>query len=347
MTEYGFFSRALHRLTLDSKAIARASFELDQAVAKTDISTTTNQKHVFVSGLARSATTVLLTSLFETGTFSTLTYRDMPFVLMPNIWRRLSRFSKRSNSQAERAHGDGILIGFDSPEAFEEVFWRVFYSDHYLFDDHIGEMDSDESIVQDFRKYIASLLAGESNSRYLSKNNNNIVRLPAIRSAFPNSVIIVPFREPLQHALSLKRQHEIFSRKQEKDSFVRDYMTWLGHHEFGLDHRPFRFYNDTSPKSADSFNYWLALWKDVYQYLDTSAPKDTIFVSYEVLCSQTNEVLSALADEAHVSWLPHHSDRFTARTRDPGEDFEKALVSDCQNIYERLTNRMRRSLNLS
>ena len=40
-----------------------------------------NDNHVFVMGLARSGTTVLLNALYESSEFASLSYKDMPFVL--------------------------------------------------------------------------------------------------------------------------------------------------------------------------------------------------------------------------------------------------------------------------
>ena len=44
--------------------------------------------HVFVSGLARSGTTALLNALYQSGTFASLSYDDMPFILAPNFGQK-------------------------------------------------------------------------------------------------------------------------------------------------------------------------------------------------------------------------------------------------------------------
>ena len=49
----------------------------------------TDKNHVFVSGMARSGTTILLNAIYETDEFAALTYQDMPFILSPNIWSKL------------------------------------------------------------------------------------------------------------------------------------------------------------------------------------------------------------------------------------------------------------------
>ena len=51
-------------------------------------------------------------------------YADMPFILAPNLWSKINL--NHQTELSERAHGDGILINSESPEAFEEVFWKTF-----------------------------------------------------------------------------------------------------------------------------------------------------------------------------------------------------------------------------
>ena len=81
-----------------------------------------SKQHVFISGLARAGTTVLMRKFHATGLYRSLTYRDMPFVLAPNLWRRLSLISRREIENAERAHGDNLFVNIDSPESLDEVF---------------------------------------------------------------------------------------------------------------------------------------------------------------------------------------------------------------------------------
>ena len=78
---------------------------------------------LFISSLPRSGTTSLLNFFYNSNKYASLTYRNMPFLLSPNI----SRFINKKNIlEKERLHGDGIKYDIDSPEAFEEVFWKIF-----------------------------------------------------------------------------------------------------------------------------------------------------------------------------------------------------------------------------
>ncbi len=296
-SDYSFAARLLHKLALGSKAAGEFAFDIEQLLNRVDADAV-NQSPVFVVGLARAGTTILLRSLYQTGAFRSLTYRDMPFVLMPATWRKLSSRFQKDRPAVERAHGDAIAIDYDSPEAFEEVFWRVFYGEDYIGDSYLACQNLDREACKKFRCFVASVVqsaVADRDLRYLSKNNNNLLRLEGLHTAFPDSVVIVPFREPLQHASSLLRQHRSFTTIQREDSFSRKYMNWLGHHEFGLNHKPFVF-GSQQPAAADpySIDYWLAQWISAYNHALERAPAGTVFLSYDDLCHNPNDLLARL-----------------------------------------------------
>ena len=83
MIGYSALDRVQHRLALQFRPLAELSFDLDQGSAKPDAAATAQGRHVFVSGLARAGTTILMRRLHDTGQFRSLTYRDMPFVSGP------------------------------------------------------------------------------------------------------------------------------------------------------------------------------------------------------------------------------------------------------------------------
>ncbi len=103
----------------------------------------------------------------------------------------------------ERAHGDGMTIGNDSVEAFEEILWRAFWPEKYP-KDRIELWAADDSDVNEefelfMRNHLRKLIALRSggrpgDSRYVSKNNTNVSRIPKITQLFPDAVILIPFR---------------------------------------------------------------------------------------------------------------------------------------------------------
>ena len=301
MAEYSSLDKLQHRLALQFLPLAELSFDIDQKLVRQDLAQTEDERHVFVSGLARAGTTILMRQFHETGLYRSLTYRDMPFVLAPNLWRKLSNGSTAHSQATERAHGDNILVSADSPESLDEVFWRIFTGSEYIRSDRLVPHQPDTEEQKRFVRYVNAILNAQDEPvhRYLSKNNNNILRLPAIRQAFPNALILIPFRDPASHASSLLRQHSNFKKLQAADPFVRSYMTWLAHHEFGLDHRPFDFTDTFAPDtSSDTIDYWLELWCSTYNWLADQAPSDAFFVCYEDLCSNPENWcrLAAIAD---------------------------------------------------
>lgn len=290
VTNYSLMERFLHRLLLASPIRSEVAFDLECAlipVLKTDFH---KGKHVFVAGLARAGTTILMRAIHESGSFVSLTYRDMPYVMAPNLGQKINHFSPRSIGRHERAHGDRIMVDFDSPEALEEVFWRTFCGNDYIKNEALVHHKPNLEIISKFRVFVSHVLTKYEGERYLSKNNNNILRLSAIRNAFPNSIIIVPFRDPLEHAYSLLRQHQRFSSA--SDHFTREYMGWLVHHEFGQDHRPFFFGKEIISRDLCTIDYWLLVWLTVYQYLlqlITSNQVNVVPVAYEDLCEKNNK----------------------------------------------------------
>ena len=184
----------------------------------------------------------------------------------------------------------------------------------------------------------AVLVSGETGAtRYLSKNNNNILRLSSLRKAFPDALIIIPFRHPAAHAASLKRMHQAFTADQAEDAFVRDYMGWLAHHEFGGDHRPFRFDGFIPGVTPDTDTYWLTLWQSVYGWLLANAPEDAVFVCYEDLCADP-AIWQKLAQKAGIDPGPAETG-FSSANKPAPDAGDNALHQGCMALYEGLRAR--------
>lgn len=329
---YGFWARLLHRIALGAGFVAEASFDIDRAMTKPDGVAAAGGKHVFVSGLARAGTTILMRQLHATGAFRSLTYRDMPFVLAPNLWARLTGATRRGMERQERAHGDGILVDFDSPEALEEVFWRIFAGDAYIRPDRLVPMAVGAETRDRFRTYVAMILS-RGGDRYLSKNNNNILRLPGIAAAFPEATILIPFREPLAQAASLLGQHRLFAESHRTDPFGRRYMDWLVHREFGSGHMPFVFDGARPVGDPESIDYWLDLWRAAYRHLADHAGETAVFVSYERLCAGAVWPRLCARLELPVAETAETL-RLSGRRFDTGAD--AGLVAECDALHARL-----------
>ena len=226
-----------------------------------------NKLHIFVTGLPRSGTTSILNFIYSSGQYASLTYKSMPFVLSPNFSKL---FNKKNIAAKERLHGDGITFDINSPEALDEIFFNY----------------DDEFIKNELENYIQLILRSEKKEQYLSKNNLNFKRIDLIKSILPNSKFIIPIREPLQHAYSLLNQHLNFIRLQKKDDSIKRYMNYLGHNEFGLNHKP---WNELKILLIqENINYWLEQWCLFYQNIlkNYQSYDNCFFVIYEELVDQ-------------------------------------------------------------
>src|SRR5262245_50399491 len=190
---YGPIERAIHYLAFSAPFVQKALGELENDLLMRGRHQAAPDRAVFITGLPRAGTTLLLELLYRTGEFCSFTYRHMPFILAPLISGRASLAGARTAPRIERAHGDGMQVSLDSPEAFEEVLWLTYLRDRIVAERTLepltAEMVSAE-FENAFRATIRKLLAereGERATRYLSKNNANISRLGVLSQLFPDA----------------------------------------------------------------------------------------------------------------------------------------------------------------
>jgi hypothetical protein len=278
MNNYSWLQQKLHQFALSSKFMREVMFDIESSTIPIN---KTEENHVFVSGLARSGTTILLNAIYKSDDFASLSYQDMPFILAPNLWSKLS-FNKENNNLVERAHGDGIKVSTESPEAFEEVFWMTF-----------DERDKDTK--ENFKNYVQLINHKCQKKRYLSKNNQNIRRLEFISSIFPHSKILIPFRNPIQHAYSLLSQHKRFIEDSKKDKFISKYMGLIGHTEFGPNYIPIHNKNLCFEDDL-TINHWLEQWYLTYKHCfeNLKYNENVYFICYEKLCKADEYWLNIL-----------------------------------------------------
>ena len=110
MNNYSWLEQKLHKFALSSQFMREVTFDIESINIP---SSSESGDHVFITGLARSGTTILLNALYKSNIFASLSYSDMPFVLAPNLWSKIS-FIKKDLELSERAHGDGIKVSAES-----------------------------------------------------------------------------------------------------------------------------------------------------------------------------------------------------------------------------------------
>lgn len=303
---YSKMDRVLHRLAFKTNAAqtALADFE-DRAYAK-QIASCSADRPVFITSLPRAGTTLLLECCAGLPGFASHCYRDMPFVLIPCLWNKYSGSFRQEGQRRERAHGDGMLIDFDSPEALEEVVWKTFWKKHYRSDriEPWRDDEDDDEFTEYFRKHMRKIIylrRGEASRgvRYISKNNLNITRTGVLRRLFPDSVILIPFRDPVHHAASLLQQHQNFLSIHKEDRFASEYMRAIGHFDFGENLRPVDFGGWMQKRGSTdplTLAFWLEYWVAAFEYLLGRERDSLRFLSYETLCEDPQSGLRIMAE---------------------------------------------------
>jgi Sulfotransferase family len=304
---YNFVDRALHYLAFSTPFVQKMLGELENDLYRSQLAQVESRREVFVTGLPRAGTTLVLELLYGTGEFRTFTYRDMPFILAPLLWRKVSKSFQKKATKSERAHGDGMQVSFDSPEAFEEIIWLAYLRDkieHPKFLSPLSAGDCTEEFGTAMRAAVRKLLLPPDDEevaapgfRYLSKNNANVSRIDAIAKLFPTSTILVPFRDPLTHVASLHRQHERFLVQHREDAFSRRYMSWLGHFEFGDNMKPINFgdwLNCGEVPSPVNEEFWMRYWVATYAHALKHKRDNVYFIDFDGMLREARDCLERI-----------------------------------------------------
>lgn len=305
---------------------------------------------IFVTSLARGGTTALLNALTQIPGIATHTYRDMPFLTAPVLWNRLAGGAKRSVAARDRAHADGLKIDLDSPEAFEEAIWKMHWPKKYgvdgiaLWTEADRDVDADKFLSSHMAKIIRARFGQNPPQpvRYCSKNNANIGRLAYLADAFPGSKIVIPLRQPARHAESLHRQHQNFLALQKSDDFVRNYMSDIGHFEFGQIYNPLRFSGfEPSRYDPQSPDHWLDYWISAFESIEDrlAAGQDLILVKQDSMRAHPQDTMVKLADKLDLSVTNQNFEKTFRSSPDTGNDevFCPILLKKSQNLYARLS----------
>ena len=350
--------RLLHRLAFATVAAQKGAADLEDRLLARRFAEIRIDRPVFITSLPRAGTTLLLELLAGLPDFASHTYRQMPFLFTPLLWDGISRPFRQPDAIMQRAHGDGMTVGYDSPEGFEEMLWRAFWPEKYRSDRIIPWTADDQDAGGEFAGFIGNhirkLLAlrrqsqsqplsqlqsqpqyepenGPAPTRYVSKNNAGIARIPYITRLFPDAVILVPFRNPVDHAGSMLRQHRNFLDIHARDAFSRRYMECTGHFDFGANLRPIDFggwrsdaaaADDTVADDANaaddadapsSANFWLRYWCAAFEHILAQGSGNIALLDYDGCCANPIAALhriGAAIGLANPAMLTEQAGRF-------------------------------------
>lgn len=344
---YSQIDQTLHQIAFNTYTAQVTLANLEDHLVNQKLEDCKNEKPVFITALPRAGTTLLLECCASSPEFAAHCYRDMPFVMVPYLWNRFSLAFQRQVQSTERAHGDGMQISPDSHEALEEVVWKTFWPRHYQRDRLIPwDYEENKEFKQFFDSHLRKIiLLRRQNSthitRYISKNNVNIARTKILRQLYPNATIIIPFRDPLQHANSLLQQHLNFWKIHQEDRFAAEYMKAIGHYDFGQNLRPIDFdgwYDHRHTRYPKSLAFWLEYWLASYKYLLQNNSEKIIFLDYDKLCQNPQQELESLVEVVESS-NPEALISTSSRIRQPrpkeidSSNLSFSLMREVNSVY--------------
>lgn len=271
----------------------------------------TVDRPIYVAGLARSGSTILLETLAGHPEVATHRYRDYPLIFTPYWWNRLlDRVARRDERPVERSHKDGIAITSNSPEAFEEMLWMAFFPGLHE-PSHGAPFDDPAADHQAFAKFyvthIRKLMAVRGRRRYVAKGNYNVTRLGYLLRLFPDARFVVPVRDPVWHIASLMKQQALFTRGQQNNLAAVRHLQRVGHFEFGQDRRAIAVGDPARVAEVMALwqggaevegwaRYWALIHDHVADVLSESPEirAATYVVRYEDLCRTPRETLATV-----------------------------------------------------
>jgi hypothetical protein len=306
------------------------------------------RKPIYVTGLARSGSTLLHEVLAAHPGVATHRVKDYPMLFTPYWWRRATA-NLRPSPPRERSHRDGVIITTASPDALEEMLWMAFFPQCHdpgvpstlTFDEHHPAFESF------YDCHLRKLLLAESRPRYAAKANYHVARLPYLLRLYPDARFIIPVRDPADHIASLARQHRWFSEGQRRHPPALTYMRRSGHFEFGLDRRPMHLGDAERVRAilaawstGDEVRGLAMYWDMVYGYLarlldaDQRVRNATLVVRFESVCADPVKSLSsvfdhcALPDGESIARVQAASIRTPSRSRDELSAADLAVIQE-------------------
>ena len=282
----------------------------------------------------------------------------MPFILNPYFWNRIARSFYKSSKLRERAHGDGVQVNPDSPEAFEEMIWLTFNKSHYLHDRIVPwKKDADiEELAEFFDSHVRKLSLIKDGRRYLSKNNGNIARLDLLPNLGKQPIILIPFRNPVAHVKSLHRQHLRFTELHSQSDFASEYMKAIGHFDFGKHFRPIDFNGWLDGRKYRDFselNFWLEYWVAAFRQLCMVANANGLerhiyWLDFDKLCQSPRTELICLSKILEID-EPKLLESKSTTIRFPRTDFRDKSNLDLKLLgqAEELHNQLKSAANSS
>lgn len=325
---------------------------LESALLAPDLADIAARMPLYVCGLARAGSTLLLEVLAAHSDTASHRYEDFPFIFTPYWWKLVLKLSPfKDQTLRERAHGDGMMINAASPEAMEEMLWMAFFP-HLHDASRSNVLDAgttNPAFERFYRKHVQKILLAGRAARYVSKGNYNVTRMDYLRTLFTDARFVVPVREPAAHIASLMRQHRRFSEAGQADADVAAHMSAAGHFEFGLNRTPIHTGDDAAIAAiqqawanGNEVLGWALYWNAIYRFViaqleDDAKAHSMLLLRYETLCHEPANTLRTML--SHCQLAPDETlvERFAATVKAP-DYYESGFTSEERTLIASITN---------
>lgn len=350
-------SGALHA----TSGLWRRLGSLESSVMRERIERILIDRPIYITGLARSGTTILLEMTAAHEHVAAHRYRDFWSIFTPVWSAEATRGLRRSHSRpVERAHADGIFITPDSPEAIEEMLWMAFFQD--LHNPRVcNVLDSGASnspFEQYYRDHLRKLLMVRQRRRYASKANYNMTRLGYLLKLFPDARFVLPVREPRDQIASLRKQHRLLACAAKQHPRSLRYLDRVGHFEFGLHRKPINVGDSEAVeqilscwRKGEEVRGWARYWALLYDFLASQLEADprlreaSLVVSYEQLCRDSEAELRRIFKHCQLDSVEPLIERYAPRLHRPDyyqpeftDAEERIIEEEAAPVHQRLCN---------
>jgi hypothetical protein len=286
---------------------------------------------IFVSGLARSGSTLLHEIVSSHPAVATHRVKDFPLVFTPYWWRRATARVAHGPPR-ERAHGDGMYITGDSPDALEEMIWAAFFpgARDPALRPVLTAADAHPAFETFYDAHLRKVLLAEGRERYAAKDNYHVGRLSYLLRLYPDARVLIPVRAPAGNVASLVRQHRRFAAGHRRYPRSEARMRRAGHFEFGRLRRPLALGNPVRAREilamwaggAEARGY-AACWDLVYGHLagvlatDARVRAAALVVRYEDLAAAPAETIRAVLAHCRLARAEELTARWGSAVRPP------------------------------
>ncbi|HUY20068.1 MAG TPA: sulfotransferase [Candidatus Binataceae bacterium] len=288
---------------------------------------------IYITGLARAGTTILLDIVASCDGIATHRYRDFPPIFTPFAWNWwLEHIPLKESPPTERAHSDGIFVTPESPEAMEEMLWMAFFPQlHNPAQSNVLDASvANQAFETFYRDHLKKLILTRHGRRYASKDNYHITRLEYLHKLFPDVRFVIPIRHPAAHIASLIKEHRLFIEAHRRHPRALTHFQRVGHFEFGADLRPINV-GDTARvceiqalwNSGDEVRGWARYWAMIYGFaidrLDANPALRgaSLVMRFEELCANPQSALTRLCEHCGLDGadaIARHAERLHTPT---------------------------------